>query len=173
MNIEYLIEKYSKLIYKVCIDMLSSPDDAQDMTQEVYISFYKNLERYQDLPENEIKNIMCKIALNKCRDLLKSKVRKIEILADDDIIKLENYESDNHIDEEMIKKEKSNYIMKIINELKEPYSELLYSYYIEERSLDEIADLKNTSKGTIKMQLHRAREKLKEKLEEKGGVNLL
>lgn len=173
MNIEYLIEKYSKLIYKICIDMLSSPSDAQDMTQEVYINLYRSFDRYKDLSENEIKNIMCKIALNKCKDLLKNKVRKIEILEDDDIIKLEIYSSDTNIDEEIIKKDKSNYIIKIINKLKAPYNKLLYSYYIEEKSLDEIASIRNTSKGTIKMQLHRAREKLKEEIEKNGGANLL
>ena len=173
MNVEYLIEKYSKLIYKICFDMLNSPLDAQDMTQEVYISLYKNFNRYGDLPENEIKNIMCKIALNKCKDLLKSKIRKLEILADEEIIKLDNYISDTSIDDEVIKKDKSNYIMKTINKLKEPYGTLLYNYYIEERSLDEIARIRGSTKGVIKVQMHRAREKLKEELNKIGGENLL
>lgn len=173
MNIEYFIEKYSKLIYKICFDMLNSPLDAQDMTQEVYISLYKNFVKYGSLPENEIKNIMCKIALNKCKDLLKSKIKKLEILADEEIIKLENYQSDDCIDDEIIKKDKSTYIIKIINQLNEPYNEILYSYYIEEKSLDEISRIRGSTKSTLKVQLHRAREKLKEKLKKCGGENLL
>lgn len=173
MSIEDLIEKYSKLIYKICFDMLNSPLDAQDMTQEVYISLYRNFDKYGKLPENEIKNIMCKIALNKCKDLLKSKMKKLEILADEDIIKLENYESDDNIDEVIIKKDKSNYIIDAINELNAPYNEILYSYYIEEKSLDEISRIRGSTKGTLKVQLYRAREKLKENLEKYGGENLL
>lgn len=173
MNIEYLIEKYSKLIYKICFDMLNSPLDAQDMTQEVYISLYKKFDKYGKLPENEIKNIMCKIALNKCKDLLKSKIKKLEILADEEIIKLKNYQSDDSIDDEIIMKDKSNYIIEAIKQLNEPYNEILYSYYIEEKSLDEISRIRGKTKGTIKVQLHRAREKLKKKLEKCGGENLL
>ena len=173
MDIEYFIEKYSKLIYKICFDMLNSPLDAQDMTQEVYISLYKNFDKYGNLPENEIKNIMCKIALNKCKDLLKNKIRKLEILADEEIIKLDSYQSSDSLDDEIIKKDKSNYIINAINELNEPYNEILYSYYIEEKSLDEISRIRGSTKGTLKVQLHRAREKLKERLEKYGGENLL
>ena len=173
MNVEYLIEKYSKLIYKICIDMLTSPSDAEDMTQEVYINLYKSFDRYKNLSENELKNIMCKIALNKCRDLLKAKYKKIEILADDDIVKLENYDDDTNLDDDIIKQDSSQYIRGVIDQLSEPYKSLLYSYYIEEQTLDEIAFCRNKSKGTIKMQLHRAREKLKEKLDKKGGASLL
>lgn len=173
MNVEYLIEKYSKLIYKICFDMLNSPLDAQDMTQEVYISLYKNFDRYGSLAENEIKNIMCKIALNKCKDLLKSKMRKLEILADEEIIKLESYQTSDSIDDEIIKKDKSNYVISAINKLKKPYNNLLYDYYIEEKSLDEIARIRGSTKNVVKVQMHRAREKLKEELNKFGGENLL
>lgn len=173
MNVEYLIEKYSKLIYKICFDMLNSPLDAQDMTQEVYISLYKNFNKYGSLPENEIKNIMCKIALNKCKDFLKSKMRKLEILADEEIIKLENYQNVDSIDDEIINKEKSNQVINAINKLKYPYNILLYNYYVEEKNLDEIARIRGSTKGVIKVQMHRAREKLKEELNKIGGENLL
>ena len=101
MSIEYLVEKYNKLVYKICYDMLGSSLDAQDTTQEVYLSLYINFERYGNLSENDIKNIICKIALNKCKDILKSKARKLQNLTSDDQIALENYESDNDIEEEI------------------------------------------------------------------------
>lgn len=173
MSIEYLVEKYNKLVYKICYDMLGSSLDAQDTTQEVYLSLYINFERYGNLSENDIKNIICKIALNKCKDILKSKARKLQNLTSDDQIALENYESDNDIEEEIYLKDRANYLSKIINELKEPYNDVLRKYYLEELSLEEIAKLRNTSKATIKMQIHRGKNILKEKIEEDGGGYLL
>lgn len=173
MSIEYLVEKYNKLVYKICYDMLGSSLDAQDTTQEVYLSLYINFERYGNLSENDIKNIICKIALNKCKDILKSKARKLQNLTSDDQIALENYESDNDIEEEIYLKDRANYLSKIINELKEPYNDVLKKYYLEELSLEEIAELRNTSKATIKMQIHRGKNLLKEKIEEDGGGYLL
>jgi RNA polymerase sigma factor, sigma-70 family len=173
MSIEYLVEKYNKLVYKICYDMLGSSLDAQDTTQEVYLSLYINFERYGNLSENDIKNIICKIALNKCKDILKSKARKLQNLTSDDQIALENYESDNDIEEEIYLKDRTNYLSKIINELKEPYNDVLRKYYLEELSLEEIAKLRNTSKATIKMQIHRGKNLLKEKIEKDGGGYLL
>lgn len=173
MSIEYLVEKYNKLVYKICYDMLGSSLDAQDTTQEVYLSLYINFERYGNLSENDIKNIICKIALNKCKDILKSKARKLQNLTSDDQIALENYESDNDIEEEIYLKDRTNYLSKIINELKEPYNDVLRKYYLEELSLEEIAKLRNTSKATIKMQIHRGKNLLKEKIEKDGGGHLL
>lgn len=173
MSIEYLVEKYNKLVYKICYDMLGSSLDAQDTTQEVYLSLYINFERYGNLSENDIKNIICKIALNKCKDILKSKARKLQNLTSDDQIALENYESDNDIEEEIYLKDRANYLSKIISELKEPYNDVLRKYYLEELSLEEIAKLRNTSKATIKMQIHRGKNLLKEKIEKDGGGYLL
>ena len=45
MSIEYLVEKYTNLIYKICYDMLNSSPDAQDLSQEVFLSFYLHLGR--------------------------------------------------------------------------------------------------------------------------------
>lgn len=171
MEIKDVIEKYSKLIYKICYDMLGSPQDAEDTTQEVYISFYMNIEKYGNLPENQIKDIICKIALNKCKDILKSKIKKIENMTDTDEEALEKYNDNNNIDEKIFENQRKEYIKKAINNLKEPYKSVIYDYYILEKNLDEISINKNISKGTVKMQLHRGKKILKESLEKTGGVN--
>ncbi len=171
MEIKDVIEKYSKLIYKICYDMLGSPQDAEDTTQEVYISFYMNIEKYGNLPENQIKDIICKIALNKCRDILKSKIKKIENMTDTDEEALEKYNDNNNIDEKIFENQRKEYIKKAINNLKEPYKSVIYDYYILEKNLDEISINKNISKSTVKMQLHRGKKILKESLEKTGGVN--
>ncbi len=171
MEIKDIIKKYAKLIYKICFDMLGSPYDAEDATQEVYINFYLNIQKYGDLPEYEIKNIICKIALNKCKDILKSKARKLDDITENNIEALEKYSENNHIDEKIFDIQRKEFISKAINGLKEPYKSVIYNYYILEKSIDEISNMKETSKGTIKMQLHRGKKILKENLEKSGGVS--
>lgn len=173
MSIEYLIEKYHKLVYKICYDMLMNPLDAEDATQEVYINLYNSFDRYRELKENEQKNILCRIALNKCKDILKSKQKKLENITDSNELTLQTYAEEDNIEEDIIKEEKREYIIDAIGKLKEPYSNILYEYYIQEFTLDEIATLNNVEKPTLKMQLYRAKKKLKEQLEMCGGENLL
>ena len=54
-----------------------------------------------------------------------------------------------------------------VTELPEKYRMVVYLYYFEEVSTDEIAEIMKVRSGTVRMQLTRAREMLKEKL--KGG----
>lgn len=170
MKFEDLVKKYTKLVYKICLDMLSVPQDAEDITQEVYLNLYKNLDRYKELSENEIRNVICKIALNKCKDLIKSKVNKItEITVLEDISNYEDYASNNNVEEEIFKQEKRMYVVKMINEMKEPYRSVLYDYYINEYSLDEIEKKLNIPKATLKVNIYRGKKMLKEVIEDNGG----
>lgn len=170
MNIEFLIKKYHKLIYSICFNLLNNSLDAQDITQETYISIYTNLDKYDNLPENEIKNIVCKIALNKCKDFLKLKTNKLKVTeTTEDELSL--YIDNVNIEENLITEEKKKYIHKMINELKEPYRKTLYKYYVEEISLDNLSKQLDIPKPTLKIQIYRGKEILKEKFK-KGGVDL-
>lgn len=132
MKFERFVEQYSNLAYKIAIDMLSSPDDAQDMVQESYLSFYHHLKEYGKLPERDAKNVLCRIVLNKCKDFLKQNKNHSKEM-------LENvpYTQEDNFDE--LLKEDVSTITSAIKMLKEPYSTLFFDYYIEKLSLDEIA----------------------------------
>lgn len=170
MKFEDLVKNYTKLVYKICLDMLSVPQDAEDITQEVYLSLYKHMNSYSNLTENELRNIICKIALNKCKDFIKSKInKKTEFTILEDISNYEDYASNNNIEEEIFKQEKSRYIVKVINELKDPYKSILYDYYINEYSLDEIEGKLNIPKTTLKVNIYRGKKILEKIIKEDGG----
>lgn len=156
MKFESVVNQYSNLAYKIAIDMISSPYDAQDIVQEAYLSLYSHYKEYGKLSEKEIKNILCRIVLNKCRDYLKSSKRK-EITVLDEVTNLQE-----DLLEEFFQEEDENRIKSLINSLHSPYDELLKMYYIQEHSLDEIAKQRDTTKGTVKVQITRGKEKLKE-----------
>ena len=39
--LEYLIKQYQNLIYSICLKSVGNPFDAEDLTQEVFLSAYK------------------------------------------------------------------------------------------------------------------------------------
>jgi RNA polymerase sigma-70 factor (ECF subfamily) len=169
LNIEELIERYYKLVYKICKDLLFNPQEAEDMCQETYISIYLNLDKYKNLNENDYKNIICKIALNKCRDLLRKKNSKKELVLEDNIIKFDSLEISEKFEDDIIKKDGAKQIVNLIESLKVPYNKLLYEYYINEKTLDQIAIENKTSKGTIKVQIYRGKEILRKEIKKVGG----
>ena len=44
--LEYLIKQYQNLIYSICLKSVGNPFDAEDLTQEVFLSAYENLSRF-------------------------------------------------------------------------------------------------------------------------------
>lgn len=161
MKFDEIVNKYTNLAYKIAIDMTSSPEDSQDLIQEAYLSLYSHFREYKKLSENEIRNILCKIILNKCKDYLKSSKRK-ESTTIEDISNIEEFNLQEDFVDNLIREDKNNFIRKKILELKNPYDKILTQYYIEEYSLDEISKIQNTTKGTIKVQLTRGKKILAE-----------
>lgn len=161
MKFEEVVNKYTNLAYKIAIDMIVSPEESQDLVQEAYLSLYSHFKEYKKLQENEIRNVLCKIVLNKCKDYLKSSKRK-EYTVLEDVTNIEEFNLKNDFVDDLIQKDKNNLIRKKILELKNPYNMILTQYYIEEQSLDEISKKQNTTKGTIKVQLTRGKKLLKE-----------
>lgn len=161
MKFDEIVNKYTNLAYKIAIDMTSSPEDSQDLVQEAYLSLYSHFREYKKLSENEIRNILCKIILNKCKDYLKSSKRK-ESTTIEDISNIEEFNLQEDFVDNLIRDDKNNFIRKKILELKNPYDKILTQYYIEEYSLDEISKIQNTTKGTIKVQLTRGKKILAE-----------
>ena len=70
----------------------------------------------------------------------------------DNILSLENYIMPNKMEDEILEKEKKENIIKLIKDIKEPYSNILYLYYIKQNSLDENIRNLGIKKQTLKMQ---------------------
>ena len=71
----YLLDTYERLVYSICFKMTGNQFDAEDLTQETFLSVYKNLATFQRDYE---KAWICKIATNKGLDFLKSAKRRSE-----------------------------------------------------------------------------------------------
>lgn len=164
---EKIVEDYYKLVYKVCFDVLRDTDEAENISQDTFLSLYKNFYKYSCLKPNELKNLVCKIALNKCKDLLKSSSFRLVSSIEDNTEISHNLSSEDSIEDSLIKKERLMLIKKIVNELKEPYKKVIIEYYFNNLTLDEISQKLGRDKNVIKTQLYRSKQILKEKL--KGG----
>lgn len=63
-----LIDQYQNLVWSICYKMTGDYFDAQDLSQETFLSVYKNLASFDG--QNE-RAWICKIATNKCLDYQK------------------------------------------------------------------------------------------------------
>lgn len=156
-----IVKQYEKLIFTVCYQMVKDYHEAQNLTQETFISAYINIDRCE--PEG-IKPWLAKIATNKAKDYLKSAyMRKVQLSDeyDDSLIS-----SESPPDEIYIENEKEQMIKDKIKSLREPYLKVSVMYFIEEKNVDEISKFLDRPKKTVQTQILRAKVLLQKILKE-------
>jgi RNA polymerase sigma-70 factor (ECF subfamily) len=144
------IEKYADTIRRVCFMYLKNKDDVEDIFQEVFLQLYRYEKGFDS--EGHEKAWLLRVAINKCKDLHKSFFRSRVLPLDDLEIP---FEDDNEHE-----------LLQAILALPQKFKDAIYLFYYEGYSVPEIAKILGAKENTIYSHLHRARQMLKEKLEE-------
>ena len=162
---ELLISKYKRLIYSTAYRMMGNNEEAEDISQEVFIRIYNSLHRYN--PEYKFTTWIMKITSNLCLDYLRKRKGEAIPLDDGIIIK----DDKDTPEEEYLRKENSKVVQQAINRIPDKYREYLILYHYRNLSYQEIMDIKEEPLTLVKNRLYRARQMLKEQLSDlvKGG----
>ena len=151
-----LIDTYQNLVFSICLKMTNDYFVAEDLTQETFLSAYRNLELFDGC--NEMAWI-CRIATNKCIDYQKKAERKI-ILSED--MAFAGYLSKEGVPEkDYIEKEVWEELSRICSMLRVPYDTIARMYFVEEMCMKEIAEVLGKNVKTVQTQIYRARAMLR------------
>ena len=156
---ETLLDRYQKPIYNVALRMVSSNDDAADLTQTVFIKAYENLRSYDE--RFKFFSWLYKIAVNSSLNFLEQKKRN-DLLGDQDV-------SQGPVLEEQI--EASERIEKLddaILQLKPEYRIVIVLRHFHDLSYDERGEILDIPEKTVKSRLFTARQMLKDLLLKSG-----
>jgi len=165
---EDLMKKYRKSVYYMLLKMVYNPDDAEDLTQEAFAKAFTSLHKFDS--KFAFSTWLFRIATNNCIDFIRKKkllTYSIDQPVDEDSdrpffidIRDKNYNPN----EEMIHSERSQIIHEAVEKLPQRYKILVQMRYFDEKAYEELAEELNLPLGTVKAQLHRARELLNELL---------
>ncbi|MBO9699655.1 MAG: sigma-70 family RNA polymerase sigma factor [Sporocytophaga sp.] len=159
-----LMQRYKKPVYHMILKMVRNVDDAEDLTIEAFAKAFKNLKKFN--PEFTFSTWLFRIATNNCIDFIRKK--KLDTFSisntfkDDngDNVDIDIKDASLNPQEEAIKSEKVEIIQTIVTKLPPKYQVLVKLRYFNELSYEEIAAEIDAPLGTVKAQLHRARELL-------------
>lgn len=156
-----IVNQYSKLIFTVCHRFVKDYQEAENLTQDTFITAYRVIDNFVG---DNYKPWLVKIATNKCKDYLKSAyVRKISPTEDE---VMDSFGDKNEIHIEVEANERIEIIKNACENLPEPYREVALLHFIEDKSFDEVAKALNRPVKTVQTQGYRARDKLKKILKE-------
>ena len=133
--------------------------EAQDATQETFLTYYKVLDRFDG--QNE-KAFLTKIATNKCLDFLKQKRRK-EMPSESEVLE-SRAGTVSSPEERFLEEEVKDELAKACRDLKPPYGQIAYEFYCCDRTAREIAEQKGIKLKTVQTQVLRARKMLQPNL---------
>lgn len=166
-----LMKRYRKPVFHLILKMVRNNDDAEDLTIEAFAKAFRNLAKFN--PEYTFSTWLFRIATNNCIDFLRKK--KLNTFSISNAYKDENGEEvsmdikDVNLNpqEETIKTEKIEIVKDIVTKLPLKYQVLVRLRYFDELSYEEIAGELEAPLGTVKAQLHRARELMYELVKHK------
>lgn len=159
------MEKYQRLVYSICFKVTGNQFDAEDLTQDTFLSVYKNISTFQ---RNYEKAWVCKIATNKSLDFLKSAGRRSEPKEDTYFEVLQDTEASP--EDAYLVKESKEYVYTICQSLKSPYKEVATEHFYREKPVKEIAEETGIGTKTIQTQLYRAKAMIKKQIGSPPGV---
>ena len=145
---EVLVKKYSKVIYSYLFSKLKKKEDCEDLVQEIFLSFYKNINRFDE--KKPVWPYLFEITKNSLKMFYRK--RKIFLPLKEEIIK----EEDNFKFFEDIEVNSFGNLNKL-NEKEKKIFEMLGQGY----KIKEIAKILRIKENTVKSMIRRGRLKLK------------
>jgi len=168
MNIQNIHNQYRPGIIRYLTRLTHNFDDAEDLTQEVFIKVSNNIDKFRG--EASLSTWIYKIATNLAKDYFRSvsfqnKTKQTISSSElnekkNDEIALENIKKLTP-EQHLIKDEMNGCINNYINQLNENYRTVILLCDYEGLKNKEVAEVLEVSIETVKIRLHRARTKLK------------
>ncbi|MFN3305640.1 MAG: RNA polymerase sigma factor [Candidatus Kapaibacteriota bacterium] len=145
-----IVRRYKNFVYLVAFRYVKNYDDAEDITQEVFIEVLQRLKYFRR--ESTLKTWLYRVAVNKSKNWL----RKQKFLS---LVRLSGKGEDNEPefdipdysqDNKLEKKEMEETFLQVVASLPEKQREVFSLRYFEHMSFEEISKLLGTSVGGLK-----------------------
>lgn len=165
---QLLVDLFSKKVYNTCIGMLQNREDAEDVTQEIFITIHININEFRE--ESSLSTWIYRIALNKCLEFIRKKNRKKRsgifksIFSSDGERAIENHSDFMHPGIQLENQERAKVLFKAIELLPEQQKTAYILHKLEQVSYNEIASIMEVSLSSVESLLFRAKQNLKKHL---------
>jgi len=169
-----LMNRYKNSVYFMLLKMVKNTDDAEDLTVEAFTKAFRSLKKFKK--EYTFSTWLFRIATNNCIDFIRKK--KLETLSihtpykndSGEQIQMDVADQNLSPQDEAIRTQKIEIIRNFVDQLPPKYKKLVELRYFDELSYDEIAAELEAPLGTVKAQLHRARELMYDLVKNKRDV---
>ena len=165
----FLVEKYQHMVFRTCMGFLHDKDDAEDLTQDIFIKVYQSLNTFKG--RSAFSTWLYRIAVNASLNTVRKRsgnpfLVRIGLLSgnekgkDISISNLDPEDPENII----IRQEHSKWIQDALDSLPENQRTAIVLSKYDDLPQREIAVIMKTTEGAVEALIQRAKKNLREKL---------
>lgn len=155
--------EFKEKMFLFCRRVTKGAQDAEDLTQEVFIRVWKGLAKFRG--ESTLNTWMYRIAWNVCATHIDKKGQGLDFTPykegdqDDDS---QVYTRIGNEDQEIVGFEQRQYLEVLFARLPASHQQVLTLYYLQGQNYQEIGEITGWPMGTVKVTIHRAKSSLRE-----------
>ncbi|MGI6620694.1 MAG: sigma-70 family RNA polymerase sigma factor [Bacillota bacterium] len=158
---EALVRAYETKLYNVALRMVSDSEDAMDIVQEVFLKAYQALPGFRG--DSKFSTWIYRICMNASLDHLRRR-KKAQVYSLDAPVEFSDSEVQRQVEDPVDSTEDlveakflGEKLFAILDDLEPHYRAVLILCDVQGYSYQEIAEILDTSLGTVKSRIHRAR----------------
>ncbi len=162
-----LVLKYQDKIFNTCISLVKNAEDADDLTQEVFIEIFRSIHKFRE--DSLLSTWIYRIAVNKSLEHLrrmkrKKRARILTWFNKEDHDMYQEAADFNHPGIHVENEERSRILFRAVEKLPESQKIAFTLHKLEGLSYEQIAEVMQKTLSSIESLMHRAKRNLKKDL---------
>ncbi len=158
-----LVNRYQGYVFTLVLRMVKSREDAEEISQDVFIKAYRSLADFRG--ESKFSTWLYTITNTTSITFLRKKKLEVHSLDNEKVFEAADNKDSGFRANLIEQKSRVNMVNEAIAMLSPDDAEIITLFYKAEQNLEEIARILGLETNTVKVRLHRARARLKEKME--------
>jgi RNA polymerase sigma-70 factor (ECF subfamily) len=158
-----LVERYKNYVFTLTMRFTKNREDAEEVSQDIFIKAYRSLADFRGA--SKFSTWLYTIVNTTCITFLRKKKLETYSLDHEKVFEVADSKDSGFRANLVEQKSRTNMVTEAIALLGPDDAEIITLFYKAEQSLDEIGKILGLDPKTAKVRLHRARQRLKEKME--------
>jgi RNA polymerase sigma-70 factor (ECF subfamily) len=158
---ERLVQEHQAGVFGVCVRLLQHRQDAEDVTQEVFLRVFRSLRRWDN--RRPLRPWIMGITVNRCRTWMVQRARRPEPV---DYLHETPARAEEDDANELVRE-----IRAAVRDLRHEYRSVFVLFHEQGLPYEEIARALRKPVGTVKTWLHRARLEVLDRLRKRGMIS--
>ncbi len=158
-----LVESYQSFVFTIVLRYVKSREDAEEVAQDIFIKAYRSLADFKGTAK--FSTWLYTITTTTCISFLRKKRLDVQSLDNEKVFATADNIDGGMNANQVEQKSRVTMVNEAIKLLSPDDAQVITLFYKAEQTLEEIAQILGKEPNAVKVQLHRARGRLKEKME--------